>query len=529
MDPVPEDSREGAGQSLSPPSHALLLPYSDQGHINPLMQLGIRLAAQGVQITMAVPEHVHAKLVHGQQQQMATDNNLQIVGIKHGLPPHLTMREKKEDFDFSMEEGALELVHALASQGRPVTCIVGDFFLHWTSSLAARASLPEFVFWPQCASVLSIYLNVDAIVAAGYDPFKGNVRATAPSENTGLETICIPGLPLPIHPADMPFEFPFEDGLLWIQKMLADRLSRMGESQGVICNSFEALEADALKALTLRFQSAKPHPLYGRCWPRSGSMRLVGPLVPRAAFGGESCAEEARVSLWREEVEACKEWLDLQPASSVLFVAFGSMTPITVSQVRELALGLAATGQRFLWVLREHAIRPEKMGEPGHGPGHGPPPPPPMEAMALEAVLPQGFLEQNRHVCKLVRWAPQALVLSHPAVGGFFSHCGWNSTLESICSGVPILGWPSMNDQFTNCWLATHVWKMGLTLDRNQENHASRDDVERAVRQLMEGPLSTSMRARAKELGHLARKYHSASSSIVEDMRRSQGASPHRP
>ncbi|MCO5600408.1 hypothetical protein L7F22_054520 [Adiantum nelumboides] len=498
-----------AGESRGPPPHALMIPYRDQGHINPLMHLATRLAAQGLQITLAVPQHVHAKIVGVQQQHLTAHNNIQIVGIKDGLPPQSTSMNFPMDMkDDILEEGALELVHTLASKGRPVTCIVGDFFLHWTSSVATRAAIPEFVFWPQSASVLCIYLNIDAIMSAGYDPFKANVRATSPRDETKQEAIWVSGLPLQIHPADLPFEFEFDGGLQWLQQMLTDRLTRMGKSQGVLCNSFEALEAEAFKALTLQFQSAKPHPLYGRCWPRSASLRLVGPLVPRISIlGGESREEVAQapgVSLWREEVEECREWLDLQPASSVLFVAFGSIMPISATQVRELARGLAASGQRFLWVLREDAIRPDRMMErPPPGPPPPGPPPLPPSAMPLEEVLPDGFLEQNRQVCKLVKWAPQALVLSHPAVGGFFSHCGWNSTLESICSGVPILGWPSMNDQITNCWLVTHVWKVGLTLHRNQDNDTSRGAVEGGVRQLMEG---ASMRARAKELALQARK-----------------------
>lgn len=524
MDQLEEDS---SFTGLRAPFHALLLPYPAQGHVNPIMQLGKRLAAvQGVRVTVAIIEHMHAKILRAQQLALGSyqlSDNFQLLGIKDGLPEDFDRENWNADLqnvvDKTLAVGALELLHSLSSQGRPVTCIVGDFFLRWTCSLAKKASVPEFIFWPQCLSSFSMYLHVDAIISSGYDPYDGNVRATA-SRETPMDLInCIPGLPMSIHPGDLPFECPFgKNALEWMRDVLRDRFNCMREAHGVIANSFEELEPEVFNALTRKFlQEGTPHAQHKNCWP-SRPIKLVGPLVPRAIVSKSEGYGDvvSGGSLWKEEVEDCRQWLDSQPAASVLFVAFGSIMSISVTQVKELALGLAASGQKILWVIREKAIS-NKVVEflPNSGPTEA-------ETVTLEEALPHGFLELNQHNCKVVRWAPQAMVLSHPSVGGFFSHCGWNSTLESLCCGVPLLGWPWLMDQATNCWLASHVWKVGLTLERDEDNLASKEKVERGVRQLMEGPLTTSLRARAGEIRDLARTAAQRSDgvlSLVEDIR----------
>ncbi|MCO5602828.1 hypothetical protein L7F22_056967 [Adiantum nelumboides] len=469
-------------------SHALLLPYPAQGHINPLLQLGKRLAAQGVRVTVATMVHLHAKLQRaqdlssssGSQQQPISGDLLQLTSIEDGLPADFE-RDKwtpalVEVVDCTLQEGALGLIHMLAAQGRPVTCIVGDFFLRWTSSLAQRAALPEFVFWPQCASTYSVFLHVDGLVSAGYDPYEAN------------------GFDMAIHPADLPFESPVgKSALEWLRELLAFRFTRIGKAHGVIVNSFEALEPQVFKALNLELQQSVPHPQYGHNWPRC--IKLVGPLVPSALVREEKGDEVSGTSLWQEEVEECRQWLDQQPAASVLFVAFGSFAVMEVEQVRELALGLAASSQRFLWVIRDGAVKAKPLQDGSFDTA--------AYEGKLEEALPEGFMQGS--LGKVVRWAPQPLVLRHPAVGGFFSHCGWNSTLEAVCAGVPILGWPWMMDQVTNCWLVSHLWQVGLPLLRHPDNTTSQGLVHTSICRLMQGPTAQAMRARALHLSDLAR------------------------
>jgi len=149
------------------------------------------------------------------------------------------------------------------------------------------------------------------------------------------------------------------------------------------------------------------------------SILPVGPLLPKAYFSGS--AATANMS------DPCLEWLDTQPESSVLYVSFGSVAVLSVAQIHELARGLEASGERFLLILRLP-----------HNPDNRP-------------LLPEGFEERMKGRGLVhIGWAPQLHVLSHRALGGFLTHCGWNSTLESICRGVPMLTWPIQADQPMN-------------------------------------------------------------------------------
>jgi len=151
--------------------------------------------------------------------------------------------------------------------------------------------------------------------------------------------------------------------------------------------------------------------------------------------------------LWEEDPVSLS-WLDGRKPNSVLFVSFGSIATVSMEQMREFAAGLEASNAAFLWVIRPDLI--EEISENEE-----------YQTMFTE------FLKRTQNRALLVPWAPQTAVLSHPAVGAFLTHCGWNSTLESISSGVPMLGWPRLSDQNTNSHYVTSVWKVGLQLRRS--------------------------------------------------------------
>ncbi|KAH7446913.1 hypothetical protein KP509_01G081700 [Ceratopteris richardii] len=316
---------------------------------------------------------------------------------------------------------------------------------------------------------------------------------------------CIPGFPSGVPIQYLPFGTPMGDaGAEWLRKFMTECWDRVSQAQGVIGNSFEALEEDILEGLAQRLKEVERHAEDARRWPRS--FRLVGPLVVDGILSGR--AEEADetneqisgTSFWKEEVTECIDWLDKQPVASVVYVAFGSLTVLTTAQVQEVLLGLAASGQKFLMVLRNDAIISKPLSRTESSDMALP------TRLPVEEALPSGFLELYQERCKLVPWAPQALVLAHPSVGGFFSHCGWNSTLESLCCGVPILGWPWLMDQTSNCWLVSDVWRVGLRLSCDEANQTTKEEVEDGVRKLMEGSLAESLRARASKIRDQARE-----------------------
>ncbi|CAI0542107.1 unnamed protein product [Linum tenue] len=189
--------------------------------------------------------------------------------------------------------------------------------------------------------------------------------------------------------------------------LLIDNTRRLREARGIVVNTFLELETYALGSVSV----AGNPPVYP-----------VGPL------------EEEE----EEEYKEVMEWLDGQPAGSVVFLCFGSMGSFAKEQATEIAAALERAGHRFLWSLR----RPSEMGITGV----------PGEYENFDDVLPGGFLDRTSGVGKVIGWAPQMAVLGHQSVGGFVSHCGWNSMLESVWFGVPIGAWPMYAEQQLNAF-----------------------------------------------------------------------------
>ena len=244
------------------------------------------------------------------------------------------------------------------------------------------------------------------------------------------------------------------------------------EASGIVINTFDELEHESLEAL------------------REENPRIfaVGPLLPPAYFnehakagmdGGDAVTHDPAndeglvttyhsAALWPED-HACLKWLNGRALKSVLYVSFGSIAVLRREQFEELALGLEASGVALLWVIRPDLMYGEK------------------------ALFPRGYLERMKERTCFVEWAPQLQVLTHGAVGGFLTHCGWNSTLESICAGVPMLGWPYFADQMLINRCCVDAWGVGLTFESDPllGQLVRRVEVEAKVRELM-GPNSKS-------------------------------------
>lgn len=171
-------------------------------------------------------------------------------------------------------------------------------------------------------------------------------------------------------------------------------------------------------------------------------------------------------------------WLDTQPLKSVVFVSFGSLAVLSTAQLLEFWHGLVNTRHRFLWV-----IRPDLLNKENGGAGD----------------LPPELTEGAKERWCLVEWAPQEDVLAHPAVGAFMTHSGWNSTLESICTGVPMVCWPFFYDQMIISRYVCEVWRVGVDM----KDTCDRATVERMVREVMEGERAEELRRNASELARV--------------------------
>ncbi|TKY67398.1 UDP-glucose iridoid glucosyltransferase [Spatholobus suberectus] len=224
-------------------------------------------------------------------------------------------------------------------------------------------------------------------------------------------------------------------------------------SLGVICNTVNCLEEQSLYRL---------HQVY------KVSFFPIGPLHMIAE-------EDSSSSSFVEEDYSCIGWLNNQARKSVLYVSLGSIASWDEKELTEVAWGLANSKQNFLWVVRPGTIN---------------------DVSEWLQSLPEHVKVAIAERGCIVKWAPQGEVLAHQAVGGFWSHCGWNSTLESLCEGVPIMCQPHFGDQRVNARLLSHVWKVGLEWSSVME----RDEIEGAVRRLMVNPEGKEMGQRALKL-----------------------------
>ncbi|KAL5708258.1 cis-zeatin O-beta-D-glucosyltransferase [Ranunculus cassubicifolius] len=266
-----------------------------------------------------------------------------------------------------------------------------------------------------------------------------------------------------LFPKDIPFRTSFggctsDD----FPEFSAQNLKWLDYRAGDIYNTCNAIE-DRFITLLAPFQADK------KVW-------AIGPFNP-IAFDSELSPKHE-----------CLEWLDKQPPNSVIYVSFGTMTSVSDDQIAELAFGLERSEQRFLWVLRD-----ADLGDIYKGSDE-----------VRKNQLPEGFEDRIKGIGLIVRdWAPQVQILAHSSIGGFMSHCGWNSSMESLSMGVPIAAWPMHSDQPRNALLITEVLKVGLMVRKwaDRDELVLAETIEGSIRTLMASDEGCILRKRAYELG----------------------------
>ncbi|CAL9109024.1 unnamed protein product [Musa textilis] len=218
----------------------------------------------------------------------------------------------------------------------------------------------------------------------------------------------------------------------------------------VLCNTVQELEPETISALQLE------KPFYA-----------IGPIFP-AGFTKSAVA----TSLWAES--DCSRWLDSKPPGSILYISFGSYAHISRRDLKEIAHGVLRSKARFLWVLRPDVVSSDD--------------PDP---------LPESFIEDSKGRGMVVPWCCQTAVLSHRSIGAFLTHCGWNSILESVWCGVPLLCFPLLTDQFTNRKLVVQDWRIGL--DSGEKNKVGRKEVAEGIESVM-GEVGDELREKVKDV-----------------------------
>ncbi|GAB2274424.1 hypothetical protein Dimus_009193 [Dionaea muscipula] len=416
-----------------------------QGHINPMMELAKILHSRGFPITIAHPEFNSPNPTsHPEFDYLLFDGfsaskgvwDADGTGVDFARVANLITSINsrcREPFQRSMEA----LTKEEEEEGGGIGCIIYDQYMFFAQAVASHLNLKGFGLRTGAAVTLLAFT-----VRPVSTPFPVPVGGGEELDGSGIEDV---------FKALEPMRPPSASFAEIIRSAVNQAFTN---SAGIIVNTVEFLEYQAIKTAQHYY--------------------FPTPIVPIGPFH-KITGENSPNSLVKED-SSCISWLDKQQPNSVLYVSFGSMASISAAEFVEIAWGLEASKQPFLWVIRSGLIHGED---------------------DWRKLLPRYNLEKKQLIEErscIVSWAPQKQVLAHPAVGGFWSHCGWNSTLESICEGVPVICRPFSSDQFVDTKYITSVWKVGLEL---KDNQFERSEIERCIRRLMEEKEGEEMRSRA--------------------------------
>ncbi|XAR63239.1 Hydroquinone glucosyltransferase [Bertholletia excelsa] len=316
---------------------------------------------------------------------------------------------------------------------------------------------------PSLREALMAMTTTNRLVAVVMDPFcLDALENEVKCEYRDMkEPITFPGC-VPIHGKDLPD--PVHDRSNIAYKLLLEGGKRFNSVDGILLNSFLDLEEGAIKALQVE-EPDKP------------AIYTVGPLI------------QTRLDDGSDRVE-CLRWLDDQPSGSVIFVAFGSGGTLSQDQLNELAFGLDMSGQRFLWVVKGPNNKSSNDAYFGVESPNDP-----------LSFLPKGFLERTKGQGLAVPfWAPQIEVLSHGSTGGFLIHSGWNSILESVAHGVPMITWPLYAEQKMNSVMLTEGLGVALRPKANENGLVGREEVVGVIKNLMGRDGGNEIRLRMNNL-----------------------------
>ncbi|GKV30433.1 hypothetical protein SLEP1_g39242 [Rubroshorea leprosula] len=454
--------------------HFVLLPHLAQGHQIPMIDLGRLLAQRGVVVTIITTPINAAKFRTAIDRAVEAGLRINLLevpfpsseaGLPEGcesmdaLPSQVLMKNLLLGIQL-LQQPAEQLFNEM--QPRP-SCIIADTKVVWNLHTANKLGIPRVVFdGTSCFSLLC----TENILAT-------NVHETV-SES---ETFAVSGLPdrIELTKVQLP------NGIKMLKGSDPFRLGiREAEAAayGVVVNTFEELEPVYVEEFRRK---------------RGGKVWCVGPVSPCNKEDLDRMERGNRASI--DETQFLN-WLDSMKPRSVSYVCLGSQSRLSPLQMIELGLGLEASNHPFIWVIRK-----EK------------------ETEEFEKwVRDQNFEDRVKGRGILIRgWAPQVLILSHPAIGGFLTHCGWNSTLEAVTAGIPMITWPMFAEQFYNERFIVQVAEIGVSLGSKVPISwgelekagivVKREEVNRAVVQLMAGGEDgEGRRKRARELGQIANK-----------------------
>ncbi|XP_021894492.1 UDP-glucose iridoid glucosyltransferase-like [Carica papaya] len=416
----------------------LLVPCPFQGHINPMLQLASVLHSKGFSITIA-----HTQF---DPPNPSAHPAFDFISIPDTFLEQQTSPENMIDLvlllNAKCQEPFKKFLAQMINRQDPshpqFACIIYDEVMYFSPAIANHFKLPSIMFRTSSATTFLVRAVIPKLHLQGCLPLPDSILQDPVPEH------------YPLRFKDLPVvKFGSEEQIL---RLMAN-LFNTERSSAIIFNTMDCLEQSSLAMI----QHQKQLPIF-----RIGPMHKLAPNSTSSLL---------------EEDTSCIAWLDKQAQNSVIYISLGSIASMDSKEVEEMAWGLANSKQPFLWVIRSS------------------------QKIASEWIesFTKDFKNSVGERGCIVRWAPQKKVLAHDAVGGFWTHCGWNSTLESICEGVPMICRPCYGDQNVTARYVSQVWKVGW----QYENELKRGVIEKIVQRLMVEEEGKEMRKRARDLKHM--------------------------
>ncbi|XP_044465917.1 UDP-glycosyltransferase 74F2-like [Mangifera indica] len=424
-------------------AHILVVPYPSQGHINPTLQFGKRLASKGLKITFAITNFI-SKTMKPQPFTSVQYETISDGFDEGGFAKAESIHAYIQQMEVAGSKTLAELIKKYKQSSNPVDCIVYDPVLPWALEVAKQFGLLGAAFFTQTCAVNYIYYLV----------YNGLLKLPICST-----PVSIPGLP-PLEPSDMPSFINVAGQYPAYFEMVLNQFSNTDKVDFILVNTFYKLEDEVVDSM-----------------PKICPLLTIGPTIP--SFYLDNRIEDDKgydLNLFKLDKSICIDWLNAKPKGSVVYVSFGSMANLSHKQMEELAWGLNNTKFHFLWVVRD----------------------------IEDTKLPHGFIEETANKGLIMKWSPQLEVLSNEALGCFFSHAGWNSTIEALSLAVPMVVMPQWTDQPTDAKFVADVWKVGIRVRVEENGIVTREEIEKCLREVMEGERAKEMKMNAEKWRKLA-------------------------
>ncbi|PIN07991.1 UDP-glucuronosyl and UDP-glucosyl transferase [Handroanthus impetiginosus] len=438
--------------------HVFMVSFPGQGHVNPLLRLGKRLADFGLFITISAPEFAGqsirkaSKITDDEPRQWGR-GMIRFEFFDDEWDLNDPNRSDLDSYVAQLERVGREklpvMIRKQEEKGRPVSCLINNPFIPWVSDVAESLGIPSAMLWVQsCASFSCYYHYYNNLV-----PFPSEKEPEIDVQLPHMPLLKYDEIPSFLHPST---PYPF------LGRAILGQFKNLSKPFCILMDTFQELEHDIIEYMS---KISRP-------------IKTIGPLfrpLKTNTTTANSNSNAVRADFYT--ADSCIDWLDSKPPRTVVYISFGSIVHPKQEQIDEIAFGLLSSEVTFLWVLR----------------------PPPTESKEGPRVLPKGFLEKVGEKGKVMQWAPQEEVLAHPSTACFVTHCGWNSTMEALTSGIPVVAFPQFGDQVTDAKFLVDVFKVGIRMGRGEPEGriVLRDEVERCLRAATGGAEAQEMRKNA--------------------------------